>query len=166
MAGRGNVGPVEVEVHRRIGDGGRPAMGRVDLHFDGRCGCIVRDVDLQVIARLHMERRVFEAVGCHEAEQRPTVEIRRRLVREIDRQHAAAAEESRWVLDDASGSQAGTGVGHRSHGIFLPGRRGSRPCRGLKDRHHGGSKYASGRNRNAIHRETSLRSAFLSGVTV
>ena len=61
MTGGRSVGAVKVHIERRAGQFGRAAIGLIDLQDDRRRRRIVGHIDNQMVARIDVQRRVFES---------------------------------------------------------------------------------------------------------
>ena len=111
----GRVGAVVVNVERgkRHLGSARPAVRRIDGHGERLRRGIVGDRNDQVIARLHVERRVFQAARCHEAKQSSVRKVGSRLIRELDCEHSVLTEQRRRLMYNTSRGEARTGIGNR-----------------------------------------------------
>ena len=104
---------MEMNVGGGVSHHGATTGWRRSRHVDRCRGGVVGDGDDQMVPRMDVEGRIFEAVWSHETEKSPALVVGSGLIRESDAQIAIVAEQSGRVTYDGAGWEPEARIGNR-----------------------------------------------------
>ena len=113
---------MEMNVGGGVSHHGATAGWRRSRHLDRCSRGVVGDGDEQMVPRMDVEGRIFEAVRSHETEKSPALVVGSGLIRESDAQIAIVAEQSGRVTYDGAGWEPEARIGNRGDWVERVGR--------------------------------------------